>query len=231
MGPELEAAGLNLAGAVPIAEYDRSVPEAWRSQRLLPSASSAVVIGGGGRLLHRCHRAAAAGSSLDRFVAEVVARGCERLRSLGWQARAFAYDETREGSYVDLVALARRAGLGGASRLGLLVQPEYGPWLSLRALVLTDRPLPEPPRTEFAPCDGCPAPCAEACPASAPRALPAGFDVAACGTQRARAGPCRLRCTARHACRLGQHHAYHPEAEARHMAAALDHLEIPISRE
>jgi hypothetical protein len=224
MGPEVEAAGLNLAGALPIAEHDRIVPDAWRSHRLLPGATSAVVIGSGGRLLQRRHRASGRGSSLDQFVSEAVARGCERLRACGWRASAFAYDEMREGRCVDLVALARHAGLGGASRLGLLVHPDFGPWLSLRALVLTDRPLPGPPRTDLAPCGGCPAPCADACPVSAPRPLPAGFDVRACGAQRSREGPCRLRCAARHACVLGRDHAYEPEAEARHMAAALPAL-------
>jgi hypothetical protein len=221
MGPEVDAAGLNLAGALPIRDYDCIVPEAWSSRRLLPGARSAIVIGSGGRLLHRRRCASAPQSSVDLFVAQVVARGCERLRSLGWLARAFAYHETREGRYADLVALAQRAGLGAASRLGLLVHPDYGPWLSLRALVLTDRPLPEPPRTDFSPCEGCPAPCAEACPVSAPRSLPIGFDVGACGAERARGGLCQLRCAARHACVYGQDHAYDPEAEESHMTASL----------
>jgi hypothetical protein len=221
LGPEPEAAGLNLAGVVPIAAYDRLVPDAWRAGRLLPGAVSALVIGGGGRALHRLHLRLAPDAPLDDFVAGVVARGCQRLRGAGWQARAFAYDEAREGSYVDLVALGRRAGLGAPSRLGLLLHPEYGPWCSLRALVLTDRPLPEPSETGFAPCDGCTAPCAEACPVAAPRALPAGFDVRACGAQRAREGPCRSRCAARRACVYGQDHAYDEAAEEGHMAASL----------
>jgi len=155
MGLELDAIGLNLAGVVPIADYDRIVPEGWTSQRLLGSARSAIVIGAGGRGLHEQHRARAHGSALDAFVAQTVERGCEALRAKGWAAISLAYDETRDGQHVDLIALARRAGLGAPSRLGLLLHRKYGPWLSLRALVLTERPLPEPPpRAEFSPCDG-----------------------------------------------------------------------------
>jgi len=225
MGPEVDSAGLNLAGVVPIRDYDRFVPEAWSSQLLLPTARSAIVIGCGGRSLHLSHRAGAPGASLDAFVAQIVARGCDRLRADGWAARAFAYDETRDGQFVDLIGLARRAGLGAESRLGLLLHPEYGPWLSLRALVLTDRSLPGPrAASDFSPCHGCAAPCAEACPAGAPGSLPPGFDIDACGAQRARAGPCQLRCAARRACVFGREHAYDFEAEESHMRVSLHEI-------
>jgi len=222
MGQEMDAAGLNLAGVLPIRVYDLAVSEAWSSTQLLPTARSAIVVGAGGKALSRSHRAAAPRASLDDFVAKIVAGGCARLRSLGWGTRALAYDAIRDGRHIDLIGLAQRAGLGAASRLGLLLHREYGPWLSLRALVLTERRLPETPRTDdFSPCEGCAAPCSEACPVSAPRASPAGFDIGACGARRALEGPCRLRCAARRACVLGQEHAYDLEVEEAHMAASL----------
>ena len=59
---------------------------------------------------------------------------------------------------MDLIALGVLSGLGGHSRLGLLVHREYGPWLSLRALVLTERRFADlGPAEEFEPCSGCPA--------------------------------------------------------------------------
>jgi hypothetical protein len=47
MGPELEAAGLNLAAVLPIADYDRTAPRGWSSRQLLTTARCAVVIGAG----------------------------------------------------------------------------------------------------------------------------------------------------------------------------------------
>jgi hypothetical protein len=222
MGPEMDAVGLNLAGVLPIGVYDLAVDESWSSQRLLPTARSAIVVGAGGTALSRSYRAVAGRGSLDNFVAQFVAGGCVRLRSLGWESRAFGYDALRGGQYVDLIALAERAGLGAASRLGLLLHRQYGPWLSLRALVLTERRLPAAPGAdEFSPCEGCAAPCSDACPVEAPRALPAGFDLGACGAQRALQGPCRLHCDARRACVVGPEHAYDLDAEESHMAASL----------
>jgi epoxyqueuosine reductase QueG len=158
-------------------------------------------------------------------VAQAIVRGCERLRERGWAAISFPYDDTRDGQHVDLIALARGAGLGAASRLGLLLHPEYGPWLSLRALVLTEKPPPEsPPRRDFSPCEGCSAPCTDACPVDAPRALPAGFDISACTNRRALGGSCQLHCAARRACIFGSEHAYDLDTEERHMRASLSHI-------
>jgi len=222
MGPEMDAAGLNLAGVLPIDVYDLGVDESWSSQRLHPTARSAIVIGAGGTTLFRSYRAAAQRGSLDDFVAGIVAAGCAQLGSLGWESRAFGYDALRGGRHVDLIALAERAGLGGASRLGLLLHRQYGPWLSLRALILTERRLPTTlGADEVAPCEGCAAPCTDACPVKAPRALPAGFDIDACAGQRAVEGPCQLRCAARRACVIGPEHAYDLDAEESHMAASL----------
>jgi epoxyqueuosine reductase QueG len=116
------------------------------------------------------------------------------------------------------VALGRAAGLGAASRLGLLLHPEFGPWMSLRAVVLTPLELPESgPLTDFDPCGGCAAPCASACRGSA--IADDRFDVARCAATRLREAGCRSRCDARRACVIGPEHGYAAAAEAHHMAA------------
>lgn len=225
MGPEMDAIGLNLAGVLPIGVYDLAVAESWRSKQLLPTARSAIVIGAGGTTLSHSYRAASQRGSLDSFVTQSVAAGCAQMRSSGWESQAFGYDRVRGGQYVDLIALAERAGLGATSRLGLLLHRQFGPWLSLRALVLTERRLPAVPEAdESSPCEGCAAPCTKACPVEAPRALPTGFDIGACGAHRALEGPCQLRCAARRACVVGPEHAYDLDAEEVHMAASLSEI-------
>lgn len=216
---ELGAAGLNLLGCLSRSRYDALVPSGWQAERLLPAARSVLVVASGGRALFAAFRTSPEArrerDPLDAYTRRVVAAAAEGLAG-PWRA-LFAF-ERRGGCFADFVALGRAAGLGAGSRLGLLLHPVYGPWLSIRALVLTPRELPEtPPLADFAPCRGCPAPCAAACPGGA--VAPAGFDVDTCSATRRREPACLTRCAARRACILGPQHAYAPGAEAHHMRA------------
>lgn len=216
----LDRAGLALLGCLSRARYDALVPPAWRAAELLPEARSALVVASGGRALFAAFRASREAQldadPLDAYTRRVVEAAAARL---GAPARALFAFEQRGGGFADFVALGRAAGLGAPSRLGLLLHPVYGPWMSIRAVLLTSRSVPETPALrDFAPCDGCPAPCAEACHGSA--VGPARFDVEACAAARRREPACRLRCDARRACIVGPEHAYDADAEAHHMRAA-----------
>lgn len=221
----LAAAGWNLRAALPIARWDALVPAAFRSARLLPGARSALVLGSGGRALWQAFRASPEhgrpGDPLDAMTERVAEQAARALDLPAAPAVPVLAHRAREGSYADFVALGREAGLGTPGRLGLLLHPEYGPWLSLRAALLTVRDLPGAgPIPGFDPCTGCPAPCAEACPGAALRPAPAGFSVERCAAARAREPGCRSRCDARRACVLGRDHAYAAPAEAHHMSRA-----------
>ncbi len=221
----LEGAGFNVAAVLGPERYDDLVPDAWKTPRLLPHARAVLVLGCGGRDFYRAFlRAPEASLSpdpLDTYTRRVVGEAAVVFEAEGFAARCHLYCERLEGQYADFVALARACGIGAPSRLGLLLHPVYGPWLSIRALLLTEkafppsRPLSEP---EFAPCHGCLAPCLEACPGSAP--LAAGFDADACGRTRAVQPACAERCDARGACVVGPEHRYDSEGEAFHMRAA-----------
>jgi len=220
----LDTAGLGLRGVLAIEGYDARVPPPWRSAVLLPDARAAVVIGAGGRALWRAFRRAPESSlavdPLDAWLVRLTQESVAALAARGVAARAVHPFETRAGVFADFVALGAAAGLGVPSRLGLLVHPSYGPWLSLRALLLVDACLaPTPALADFAPCDGCAAPCASACHGDA--LAGARFDVAACGAARRREPACLARCDARRSCVVGREHAYDAQAEAHHMRAAL----------
>ena len=224
-------AGMGLLGVLAATRYDALVPAAWRSPALRPGARSALVVASGGRALFDAFSAAseAALSSdpLDAYTRRVVEAAAGRL---GGGARALFAFERRGGVYADFVALGQAAGLGAPSRLGLLLHPEFGPWMSIRAVLLTEREVAETgPAPGFDPCSGCPAPCVRACRGAAVPAAARGFDsarlrfdVAACRATRASEPGCRLRCDARRACVIGPDHAYSPEAEAHHMRASLE---------
>lgn len=213
----LEAAGLGLRGCLSQQRYDALVPGAWRSAALLPEARAALVLAAGGRALFEAFRASPefgrGADPLDAYTRRVVEAAAARLAA---PSRALFAFERRGGRFADFVALGRAAGLGAPSRLGLLLHPVYGPWLSIRAVVLTATRLAESrPLAGFDPCRGCPAPCARACHGTALAA--ARFDARACAATRGSDPGCRLRCDARRACLVGPEHAYAPDAEAHHM--------------
>lgn len=74
------------------------------------------------------------------------------------------YHVERGGVYLKDAAVA--AGLGCIGRNNLLVTPEFGPRVRLRAIGLS-LDLPSTGPAEFDPCKGCPAPCRKACPRNA----------------------------------------------------------------
>lgn len=222
MEAALDAAGLNLRAALSAAGYDAIVPAAWRTGVLLPEARTALVVGSGGRALWNALRAApefgAASDPVDTYTARVMDGLAEDLTRGGHASRAVYPAERHGGAWADFVALGREAGLGVPSRLGLLLHPVCGPWLSMRAVLLSVLPCPRgAPLDGFEPCASCAAPCAEACPGGA--VWPEGISARLCYETQRKEPACALRCNARRACVVGPEHAYAAEAEAHHMSA------------
>ena len=143
----------------------------------------------------------------------------------GVSARALFYWEQRRSHFADFIALGRACGLGSASRLGILLHPVFGPWFSIRAIVLTRAALARtPPQSARGLCDGCPAPCATACPGGALAHDRFRFDVAACSRTTLALEACRQRCDARRACVIGREHTYRPEVERMFRSAVVQLL-------
>jgi hypothetical protein len=225
----LVAAGLDVSGVLDIAVYDALVPEGWQSRQLLPVARSAWVIGSGGDGLARRALAVGGPDPVDDATSLAVERCIRLLAEAGLSAVALYAFERRDvggarseraGRYADFVALGHEAGLGAPSRLRLLVHPVYGPWMAIRSVVLTSAKwAPSSRLPDFAPCDGCAAPCRDACPAGA---LSAGdLEMGVCLAERLRGDACALHCAARRACVFGREHAYSEEVEAHFMRNSL----------
>ncbi len=188
----LDGAGLNLCASLAIARYDAAVPEAWRSAAIRPAARTAILVASGGRALWDAFASApefAAGPDpLDAYTRRVTESAAHEFE-VG--ARAVFAFERWGGEYADFVELGRLAGLGAPSRLRLLLHPLYGPWMSLRAIVLTRAhwEIGAAGPLGFDPCRDCPAPCEAAGPEPAAR---------------------------RRACVVGPEHAYSVAALAHH---------------
>jgi hypothetical protein len=203
----LEDAGLALTGSLPIAEYDALVPPAWRSARISTHARSALVVGNAGRALWEKFQAAPeralAEDPLDAYVRRVLD---EASRLADPQAEVAFYADRREGVYLPIVALARRAGFGSPGRVGVLIHPVYGPWIAIRAVLLLADEVDFHEPAAYAPCEGCPAPCVGACHGGVIGA--SGVDPAACYRVRLTNPACATACDARSACVVGPEHAY-----------------------
>jgi len=211
----LGAAGFNLLGELSAADYEARVPAAWKLAQLAPGARGVLIAGHGGReLWPRFCTSPEAGlevDPLDRYTRRVIAACAARCPA----ALEFAlYSEKRGGTWLPLVALARLAGLGTPGRVGVLLHPRFGPWISLRAVIFSAEPLATPGTLSFDPCGSCPAPCASTCHGAAIGA--AGLDAARCHATRTEFAECALRCDARLACPVGSEHAYPAEQITHH---------------
>jgi epoxyqueuosine reductase QueG len=223
----LSAHGLNLVGVTAVEAYDARVPAAHALRRLWPAAQSAIVIGNGGAALwtafrEHCRRHPewqGHPDPLDRYTQATIERVA--LPLLRGAENRVVYPFRFPEDPVAFVHLAECAGLGRRSLLGVLVHPVYGPWIALRAAVLTPERLWAPrPADGFDPCPTCTErACIAACPVGA--VSDAGWDVPRCTGHRL--GPeerCAPRCHARYDCVIGREHRYPPDALAYHQVQA-----------
>ena len=179
-----------------------------RAEELLPGCRCMVVVGSGGRALWEDFQAAlredprrltGQDQPLEAHVQRIIEQADPSPVSRRW---LYASDPG-----VPMQELALKAGLGVRGRLWLIMHPEFGPWMALRAVCLTTEELPVTgPSAEPGPCVGCPAPCVSACPGSA---LSVGeLDWDRCVAQQAVHGRCAPHCHSRRACPEGLQHAY-----------------------
>ncbi len=211
----LAGAGLNLTGTLPANEYDRLVPEVWRADHVYPRCEGVLIVGNGGRSLWPLFKASPEArlhkNPLDRYTRRVMHEAADRMTS---PAGVVLYTDKRDECYLPLVALAQRAGFGSPGRVGVLLHPTYGPWISIRGALLLSQPVPFTEPSGFDPCTGCPAPCATACHGQV--VGPDGVDPRGCFRTKILKRACHAACDARSACVVGPEHAFSPEQIAHH---------------
>jgi hypothetical protein len=215
--------GLNLIGTVSTADYDAGVPPAHALAAIAPATQSVVVIGHGGGdfwsgFAARSPVDPGAPHPLDTYTRQVVEAALDGVVPSGGRL-IFPFEFPAVA--VSFQRLAMLAGLGAPSVLGVLVHPEFGPWIALRAaLLLPEIVSVEGPAAGFDPCPTCiERACMVACPAAA--VTPAGWSITRCGAHRARPDDtCAAGCHARLECVIGRAHRYPAAALIHHQAHA-----------
>jgi hypothetical protein len=213
---------MNLVGATSVAAYDAYVGSDRRLSVRAGDSRGIVVVGNGGAELWRAFRAAVPAAAanerdpLDRFTRGAVE---DATRDVAGARCHFPFDPFPGA--LDFQALGVLAGLGRPSLVGVLVHPEFGPWIALRAAILVPAAVEAPrPAEGFDPCPTCvERPCIAACPVGA--IGDAGWEVPRCIAHRLAAeANCAAGCSARIECVYGRGHRQPPDALAFHQAAA-----------
>ncbi|MBF0289709.1 MAG: hypothetical protein HQM14_17995 [SAR324 cluster bacterium] len=199
----LRQIGLNMTGV--------ASGKSW--QKIVPHCQSVLVYGSGGSQLWESFLEDLKQNSehltkephpLDAF----IQRTLTGVDPDSPQSRRWVRCAANEETFADFRILGHQAGLGHPSKLGLLINSEFGPWFGLRLACFTSEYAePTGPLSGASPCESCDAPCISACPAEAISATE-GLDLKTCSMFHDLSEQCRQTCHAREACPEGKAHMY-----------------------
>jgi hypothetical protein len=237
--------GLNLIAGIPADRYDLAVTHATRTSSFAsapptsqtpldevnPGRRSIVVIGNGGGDFWRAFSAFVdrhpgwrkRDNPLDDFTREIIESAVVPVVRESGVRCLTVYPFMHGGPTLNFIELAKLAGLGGPSIIGVVLNPVYGPWIAFRAALIVDLDLDSPgDAVGFDPCPGCvPRSCIVACPPEAV-SFPAGWSIPNCLTHRVEVeADCAPRCHARVACVIGPEQRYPEDELAYHQRRAL----------
>jgi len=205
-------AGFNLTGIISVESYDRQVDFSLQIRNIFFEARSAILLATGGSTfwsqLSADERKGV--HPIDVATIRRIKAPIAKLKRVGGKVKAI-FPFRSSGRRVSFMKMGEMAGLGCSDTLlGILIHPTFGPWVSMRSLLLTNLVLtPDSHLSEFLPCAPCAKPCVSACPVSAFRT--SGFEARLCGNHLTNSFSCDTGCLSRRACVYGRDHAYGEE--------------------
>jgi len=199
-------------------------------QRLLPGCQSVVVIGNGGRqmwthfieyLQADQRRFYDSQHPLDDFIEHHIGL----VDPTPPPSRRWIRCAATENTFIDFRSLARQAGLGLQSHMGLIIHPEYGLWISFRAAILTTEQLPlTEPVTNNSPCYDCPKYCEKNCIGAA--FVDTQFSINRCSKFHKESYLCHKQCNSRAACPVGIQHQHSEVQQCFHSSLSLGRKQL-----
>lgn len=216
--------GFNIVKTIGAGEYDNKAPAQKSAARVLSGCKSIILIGFGGSAFWKIFQGYLESNPdfkekhedlIDNYTLMVFEEISHALKGSGVNHKA-VFPFGASGTAVNFLALGEAAGAGVPSLLGILLHPEFGPWVSLRGAVLTDTSFTsqDGPLKGFDPCPSCEKPCISACPAST--ISESGWDWESCMRFRLADETCSGNCASRRACPYGKDLQYTDEQLAYH---------------
>ena len=186
-----------------------------KTGRLLAGARSVIVVGNCDDVMWNALQADIEASGdkydsindpVDTFTSAALESAVEELEEKGVSALATYPWRQEAGGWLPFQAWAAACGFGAMGVIGVVIHPDYGPWMGLRGAIIMDAELEPDPAEDFDPCGKCDAPCFDACPAGA--VSREGCNVRKCIRTRLSEHTCEDRCAAREACVFGKEYRY-----------------------
>lgn len=213
--------GFNLVGFVASTPFDACQPPGRRAADLSDGCGTIFLVGSGGGASWEHMRGVGIEMGeprpghhpINEYSAHAARTLTDSLHAKGIHARVTFPDDSPALNFMQLAELA---GWGTISPvLGILLHPEFGPWVSIRAALLIDgQPfgdIGEEEHQPFQPCLSCQKPCVSACPASVFDGM-GSVQLEVCANHR-NVGNCRHGCDARRACPVGATSRYGSDEE------------------
>jgi hypothetical protein len=225
----LSESGFNIFVKIRASDYNGQVKPERKSDRIMDGAKSIILVGFGGNSFWKIFNTFLDNNPewrerhtdlIDTYTTLNLSRGGENLDAAG-VGYALSYPFGENALNLDFVTLGKLGGTGVGSLLGILINPVFGTWISLRGAIITDAEFFEydSPLEGFDPCPSCQKPCITACPAHT--VSESGWDWQACMEWRMETDVCSAHCASRVACPWGSGERYSPGQMAYHHSFVL----------
>lgn len=188
----------------------------------LPSCKRAIVFANGGRYLwdgfvEDIHKHPHHLQEYEHPFDEYVHRIIQSADPFPTQDRRWIRCAANEAEFLDFRTLAYKANMGTPSLMGMLIHPEYGLWIGMRAVLLTTIDIPINTTPMISPCSSClEKNCISACPAHAVSSK--GWNLQRCAQYHHETTTCADTCTSRLSCPVGAQHQHSPLQHRYHNA-------------
>ena len=231
--------GFNLIRRVDLKVYDANCAGNRASNSIMPDAVSGILIGFAGRefwnhlndFIDGDHGSNISDSNpVDDYTLWHFEQSKEILSRFRL-SHEFCFPFGYESMALDFSLLGKLSGVGVPSLLGILIDPEYGTWISIRGLIITDLEFGhyDKPLDGFNPCPDCSKPCITSCPSSSIGEV-VGWDHNKCIDYWVESGDCINGCYSRIACPYGAEHRYSSKQMTHHQKSVFSYLETQKHR-